>query len=140
LQKGSDKILSGNIIVVAKGNTSLPKDAISSHHIEMTNEGLKLHGRRYRDQGTGNHKYSSLDSSVTATGALILSSTRNATWLHLWGIDKVGLERATLLFPFRTGLSVPEWIVLGSNYGGVLSAGFWGHERMPWNEAMSWLS
>jgi hypothetical protein len=76
--------------------------------------------------------------------------------LHVWGLDDHGLERATRLFPFRTGLACPEWIVLGDAPGEILAAGsgvnqmlihqadiagrFWGHEWMPWNEAMSWLS
>jgi hypothetical protein len=89
-------------------------------------------------------------------GALIMSSTSDVTALHVWGLDDFGLERAVRLFPFRTGLAGPEWIVVGDTPGEILAAGsgtflvyvcltdvtvrFWGHEWMPWNEAMSWLS
>ena len=42
--------------------------------------------------------------------------------------DKDGLERASRLFPIRTGVAVPDWIIVGDKMdnfgaGGVKGAG-----------------
>jgi hypothetical protein len=61
------------------------------------------------------------------SGALILSSIDQKTILHIWGIDDHGLEHAARLFPFRTGLACPEWIILGDVStvpSGILAAGY----------------
>jgi hypothetical protein len=42
-----------NLIVVAKGKTSLPDNAISSQHLELRDDGLKIHGRLYTQRSTG---------------------------------------------------------------------------------------
>ncbi|CEH16659.1 hypothetical protein CBOM_06587 [Ceraceosorus bombacis] len=64
--------------------------------------------------------------------------------LLLCGNDASGIERAAKLFPVRTGLSVPEWIVIGpeadwSGIGAILGAG-WFDRRWQWSESMSWLA
>ncbi|PWN44852.1 hypothetical protein IE81DRAFT_240762 [Ceraceosorus guamensis] len=64
--------------------------------------------------------------------------------LLLYGNDASGIERAAKLFPVRTGLSVPEWIVIGpeadwSGIGAILGAG-WFDRRWQWSESMSWLA
>jgi len=55
----------------------------------------------------------------------------------------IGLERAARLFPIRTGIPVPDWIIVGGDggkgEGNVVSAGVWDSE-WNWNEAMSWSS
>jgi hypothetical protein len=56
-------------------------------------------------------------------GALILSTTGSGVTLHVWGLDKQGLESAARLFPFRTGLATPEWMVTGNTSGEILAAG-----------------
>ncbi|KAF9920816.1 hypothetical protein FBU30_009253 [Linnemannia zychae] len=54
------------------------------------------------------------------------------------GLDPQGLETAARLFPKRTGMLVPDWILTGSEMawkgaGGILSAGYWGNhwEYLP---------
>ena len=54
--------------------------------------------------------------------------TPGALMLFIFVQDDAGLERALRLFPIRTGVTVPDWIVLGSDAdsmgtGGVLAAG-----------------
>ncbi|KAF8964119.1 hypothetical protein BDZ97DRAFT_1758215 [Flammula alnicola] len=56
--------------------------------------------------------------------------------------DGSGLERALRLFPFRTGVAIPDWLVVGNKMdnfgaGGIEAAGVW---AMDWkfSEAMSW--
>ncbi|KAI0713279.1 hypothetical protein C8Q76DRAFT_621267 [Earliella scabrosa] len=61
--------------------------------------------------------------------------------LFLHGADASGLERGLRLFPIRTGVTVPDWILLGPDAdergsGGVKGAGVWGND-WGWNEAMS---
>lgn len=55
----------------------------------------------------------------------------------------VGLERAARLFPIRTGVPVPDWIMIGGDdgrgEGNVIAAGLWDSE-WNWNKAMSWSS
>ncbi|KAJ7285998.1 hypothetical protein C8J57DRAFT_1286459 [Mycena rebaudengoi] len=62
--------------------------------------------------------------------------------LFLLSTDSHGLERAGRLFPIRTGVSVPDWVITSSRAdqkgaGGVVGAGVWG-AGWSWN-VMSWL-
>ncbi|KAH7044264.1 hypothetical protein BKA57DRAFT_469111 [Linnemannia elongata] len=48
------------------------------------------------------------------------------------GLDPQGLETAARLFPKRTGMLVPDWIITGPEMawkgaGGILAAGYWGN-------------
>ncbi|KAF9150478.1 hypothetical protein BG015_007724 [Linnemannia schmuckeri] len=54
------------------------------------------------------------------------------------GLDPQGLETAARLFPKRTGMLVPDWIVTGPEMawkgaGGILATGYWGNhwEYLP---------
>ncbi|KAJ7184189.1 hypothetical protein C8R46DRAFT_1063195 [Mycena filopes] len=63
--------------------------------------------------------------------------------LFLLSTDTAGLERAGRLFPIRTGVTVPDWLITSSRAdsvgaAGVLGAGVWGI-GWGWNEVMSWL-
>ncbi|KAJ3842899.1 hypothetical protein F5878DRAFT_348438 [Lentinula raphanica] len=64
-------------------------------------------------------------------------------FLQSTGSSDLGLERATRLFPIRTGVPVPDWIIVGEHgyrgEGNVAAAGVWDSE---WNlnRAMSWSS
>ena len=46
--------------------------------------------------------------------------------LFLAGTDDEGLERALRLFPFRTGVPVPDWVVIGREADKVGAAGVLG--------------
>ncbi|KIK63771.1 hypothetical protein GYMLUDRAFT_71889 [Collybiopsis luxurians FD-317 M1] len=54
-----------------------------------------------------------------------------------------GLERAARLFPIRTGVPVPDWIIVGGDggkgEGNVIATGLWNSE-WDWNAVMSWSS
>ncbi|KAJ6618285.1 hypothetical protein B0H10DRAFT_2164198 [Mycena sp. CBHHK59/15] len=63
--------------------------------------------------------------------------------LFLLSTDSAGLERAGRLFPIRTGVTVPDWLITSSRAeqtgaGGVIGAGVWG-VGWSWNEPLSWL-
>ncbi|KAH9901635.1 hypothetical protein C8Q73DRAFT_678452 [Cubamyces lactineus] len=78
------------------------------------------------------------------TAALILHphpSREDALLLLMHGTDAIGLERALRLFPIRTGITVPDWIIVTRQAdergtAGVEGAGVWGND-WSWNEAMS---
>ncbi|KAI0670663.1 hypothetical protein C8Q78DRAFT_1070204 [Trametes maxima] len=68
-------------------------------------------------------------------------SSTTSSLLFIHGNDVAGLERGLRSFPIRTGITVPDWIVVGSQAdkygsGGVEGAGVWGND-WSWNEAMS---
>lgn len=56
--------------------------------------------------------------------------------------DDSALERAVRLFPFRTGVAVPDWIVVGPmmdelGAAGIEGAGVWDND-WKLNAAMTW--
>uniref|UniRef100_D8PW24 Peptidase S9 prolyl oligopeptidase catalytic domain-containing protein n=1 Tax=Schizophyllum commune (strain H4-8 / FGSC 9210) TaxID=578458 RepID=D8PW24_SCHCM len=66
------------------------------------------------------------------------------TKIYLYAADVAGLERLGRLFPIRTGVKVPGWMVVGpemdtKSSGGILGAGFFGTGG-EWNVGMSWFS
>jgi hypothetical protein len=91
------------------------------------------------------HKY-----EQPGTGVIFLapSPTRTRTPLYISGMDIPGLKRAAWSVPFRTGLTIPDYFVIGEEYGdpstgwtaddgapyggagtkgpgGILAAGYW---------------
>lgn len=72
--------------------------------------------------------------TAPSTGVLFLHphpTNAEALTLFVYGTDESGLERALRLFPVRTGVTVPDWIVVGPQAdargtGGVQSAGYVG--------------
>ncbi|GJJ12463.1 hypothetical protein Clacol_006705 [Clathrus columnatus] len=86
-------------------------------------------------------------TSESSIGMLFLHlnpfSSKNLV-LFVVGTDNVGLERsAKTLLPFRTGVPLPEFLVLGPNTdhrasGGLRGAGFW-NRHWGWSEEMAWL-
>ncbi|KAI9056689.1 hypothetical protein FKP32DRAFT_1682226 [Trametes sanguinea] len=93
------------------------------------------------------------DGSLSLKGRLLNEPSMAALFLHphpshaeslalfIYGADLAGLERALRAFPIRTGVTVPDWIVLSGRAdsvgtGGVEGAGVWGND-WGWNEAMS---
>lgn len=67
----------------------------------------------------------------------------NANILFLSAEDEAGMESIVNLFPIRTGVAVPDWVIVSKTTGvvgaaGVKGAGVWGN-GWRWNEATSWL-
>ncbi|THV08034.1 hypothetical protein K435DRAFT_815267 [Dendrothele bispora CBS 962.96] len=83
--------------------------------------------------------------SVPGTGILFLHPhpmNKDAKMLLLQSTDAIGLEKAARLFPVRTGVAVPDWIIVGPDSdrmgaAGIFSAGVWS-SGWTWNEPMSW--
>ncbi|KZT20258.1 hypothetical protein NEOLEDRAFT_1165105 [Neolentinus lepideus HHB14362 ss-1] len=98
----------------------------------IENGSLRLQGRAFDQASTGaiflhpNPNY--LDSSI----------------VFLLGHDDEGLERVARLFPIRTGVTVPDWLITGTladsqGAAALHGAGVWDQE-WAWNERMSWLN
>lgn len=87
---------------------------------------MRISNRKYEKSGTG-------------TIFLGPSAARTRLCLIVAGIDEIGLLRATWSIPFRTGIQVPDYLIVGDPYGdpatgwtgthqregGILAAGFW---------------
>ena len=64
-------------------------------------------------------------------GAIYLHPlARSRALIIICGTDEVGLEKAAKLFPYRTGVGQPDWIVVGSKMGvqgmqGVKAMGYY---------------
>lgn len=92
--------------------------------------------------------------SEPGTGTLFLapSAARTRLCLIVAGIDETGLLRAVWTIPFRTGLQVPDFVIVGPPYGdpstgwtgdrhregGILAAGFW-NNTWGFDHAMGYL-
>lgn len=80
-----------------------------------------------------------------STGVLFVRPTpAHGRVVYVVGTDVDGLERALRLFPFRTGVPVPEWIAIGKDaderaIGGVLGAGFL-DRTARWSDRVGWTS
>ncbi|CAG8432933.1 6079_t:CDS:10 [Diversispora eburnea] len=60
------------------------------------------------------------------------------------GTDEKGLDQVTRLFPKRTGVPIPDWIITGpetswKGVGGLLGAGFWDN-KWKFNDAIGYLT
>uniref|UniRef100_A0A8H8CMV3 Peptidase S9 prolyl oligopeptidase catalytic domain-containing protein n=1 Tax=Psilocybe cubensis TaxID=181762 RepID=A0A8H8CMV3_PSICU len=67
---------------------------------------------------------------------------RQSLMLFMLYTDKSALEKLVRLFPFRTGVGVPDWLVVGEKMdsfgaGGVEAAGVWNND-WKLSESMSW--
>jgi len=122
----------GNLIVIGRPNSSFAAWLIAQNKTPFTSDedGLSLNGYRLKNPDLGVvflHPHIHPDSSV----------------LFVLGTDDHGLERAARLFPIRTGVATPDWLVIGGaadcvGAAGVLGAGVWGR-NFSWNSAMSWI-
>ncbi|KAF7778870.1 hypothetical protein Agabi119p4_3215 [Agaricus bisporus var. burnettii] len=79
------------------------------------------------------------------TGIMLLHphpTTPDALMMLMIGNNIAALERIGRLFPIRTGITTPSWIMVGPltdalGAAGVTGAGVWGH-GWTWNEGFSW--
>ncbi|KAI0781232.1 hypothetical protein BD413DRAFT_600635 [Trametes elegans] len=119
----------GNAIFLGLGAFAKSVLAQGKTAFGVQDDDLALRGRRLNEP---------------STAALFLHphpSREESLLLFLHGADAEGLERGLRLFPIRTGVTVPDWIVVGSQAdargsGGVEGAGVWGND-WSWSEALS---
>ncbi|THH31747.1 hypothetical protein EUX98_g2437 [Antrodiella citrinella] len=128
LQQGS--LGPGNVVVVGGSTNSLAKALLLQHKTPF-----------------------SLSANILTLNGEVVDKSAAALFLHphpesaaglvllMYADTEDALERAGRLFPIRTGVTVPDWLVIGNaadkiGAAGVLGAGVWGHE-WTWNEALS---
>jgi hypothetical protein len=129
----------GNVVVVGGAQAPFTKSGLSQNKTCFTlQDGLiTLRGRSLVDAGQG-----TLSSPCfLQIPKLTLLITRGIMFLHphptrsegtmlfMFGSDASGLEQAARLFPIRTGVTVPDWLLV-SKYsdrvgaGGTMGAGY----------------
>ncbi|KAJ7074338.1 hypothetical protein C8F01DRAFT_1043491 [Mycena amicta] len=110
----------GNILII--GNTSFPDLA----------DILKDSQTPFR---VDNHKIILQDTVLDEAGLGILflhphPGNKMGQILFLLGTDSTGLERAGRLFPIRTGVTVPDWLITSSPADQIGAAGILGAGRV----------
>ncbi|EUC55212.1 alpha/beta hydrolase family protein [Rhizoctonia solani AG-3 Rhs1AP] len=107
-----DGTLEGRSVVVIGGHHNKYGMTVRSSPLQVSSDGMiHVAGERYGGAGIG---------------ALSLHEHH----LYMDAFDPSGYERILRMFPLRTGVPGPEWMIVGPDcdtkgYGGVLAAGFW---------------
>lgn len=117
-QRASGLLGDGNVVVIGgSGNTFLTTLLREKRTPFELNDGrLSVRGRAVKETSSAVflHPHPTSSSGLT---------------LFMFSETEAGLERALRLFPLRTGLAVPDWIVVGEHadsmgMGGVEAAGY----------------
>jgi len=127
----------GNIVVIGGAQTTFVQKHLNDAESAFTFEdgSWRLNGRSFSDPSLA-----------------ILFLQPHPTWsegkaLYLMSSDYAGLERAARLFPSRSGIVGPDWVVVGpgadrKGAAGIRGAGVWKtsmSQSWSWSEQMSWL-
>ncbi|KAI8619925.1 hypothetical protein BC830DRAFT_1101631 [Chytriomyces sp. MP71] len=91
-----------------------PKDNIFTRRRE-TEGGAKM----VKFLESGGFQIDTKKYEAAGTGMLFLapSPTRTLMGMYITGVDELGFKRAVWSIPFRTGLMVPDYLVVGDEYG-----------------------
>lgn len=126
--------LKGNIVVIGSPSSKLASDILRTRRTAFESNGyqLTLNGQVASGPGIGSGKvYTSwFHSNFIGPAALFLhphpDSTVKAHTLFILSNDSRALERAARLFPIRTGVVGPSWLLVGSQADYVGAAGVLG--------------
>lgn len=131
----------GNMVVIGCADSLLVKDLLRRSQSEWSHEGgaWVLNDKKF-DNPTSGLLFLVKRTSIITNTALFLQSS-----------DPGGLERALRLFPIRTGVLVPDWLVVDGRAdrigaGGAEGAGVWGsagrsnNGKWGFNDRMSWFN
>ncbi|KAG9297457.1 hypothetical protein G9A89_020858 [Geosiphon pyriformis] len=110
----------------------------------VTGEVLENRPSEVKFEKDGSYKISNKHYQEKGTGILFLHPFNGQLALIIAGIDSKGLDIAAKLFPKRTGVPIPDWIIVGPEIswkgaGGLLGAGFWDNQ-WNYNPAIAYLS
>jgi len=121
----------GNMVVFGNPQTPFTRWCLTRQHsaFEIDVKPFKLNGKPLED----------------SPGILFLHQHpeyRRANVLFMLGDDS-GIERAARLFPIRTGITAPDWLVIGASTdlvgaAGLIGAGVWAR-KWEWDDRGSWL-
>ncbi|CAE7103382.1 unnamed protein product [Rhizoctonia solani] len=121
-----DESLEGRNVVVIGGHHNKYGMTVRSSPLQVSSDGcITVEGKRYSGSGIG---------------ALSLHKHH----LYMDAFEPSGYERILRMFPLRTGVPGPEWMIVGpdcdtQSYGGLLAAGFWDRDG-GLSESMSYLA
>ncbi|KAH9911416.1 uncharacterized protein B0H18DRAFT_1062622 [Fomitopsis serialis] len=126
----TESLGTANIVVVTNGKGDFAQSLLSQERTAFTldNRTLLLRGKP-------------LGAKSAALFLHPHPSASDASILFVYTQDEVGLERGLRLFPIRTGVPIPHWVVITDHAdkmraGGIEGAGVWGN-TWSWNEGMS---
>ena len=109
-----DTLLDGNVISLGTADQNAYLQQIS--HLPHLTHPYPIHTRKGRIEvkdSKGFHYYQG-----AGIGAIYLHPlARSRLGLVICGTDGDGLDRAARLFPYRTGVGQPDWIMVGSKMG-----------------------
>ena len=105
-----DSLLEGNVISIGASDQNTYLQQISRPPYLMHPFPIDANKERIRVLGSkGFHKYKG-----EGVGAIYLHPlARSRLALVICGTDEEGLDRAARLFPYRTGVGQPDWIIVG---------------------------
>jgi len=105
-----DGLLEGNVISIGASDQNVYLQQISRPPYLMRPFPIDANKERIRVLGpTGFHRYGG-----AGVGAIYLHHlARSRLALIICGTDEEGLDRAARLFPYRTGVGQPDWIIVG---------------------------
>lgn len=115
-----DETVEGNIVLIGGGRDNLLGRVWGvDWKVDvrfLSSDGFSIHGKVFEVPGQG---LLYLAPNPTDSKGLTLV---------LGGIGYEGLESAYKLFPLRTGVPIPDWVVTSPDRteGGIVAAGFWG--------------
>ncbi|KAJ3076034.1 hypothetical protein HDU98_005983 [Podochytrium sp. JEL0797] len=95
-----------------------PKDNLFTRRREKEG-GAEGNAKLVKFLESGGFQIESKKYEAPGTGMLFLapSPTRTLMGMYITGIDELGFKRAVWTIPFRTGLMVPDYLVVGDEYG-----------------------
>ncbi|KAI0028355.1 hypothetical protein K488DRAFT_89825 [Vararia minispora EC-137] len=125
----------GNIIAIGTRSSAFVRRALGRYN-GVFEFGDSIDGPRLQFRG---------ESMNPEDGAIFLQAhphTTSAAMLFIIADDDSALDRVTRLFPLRTGIATPDWLVIqplvdSVGAAGVKSAGMF-DEYWGYNEAMAW--
>jgi len=119
----------GNMVVVGCADSAVVKDILISGQSDWSYKSgaWALNDRRFDrpSSGASGRWYAGCMLNVCLAGLLFLvkkASSSNAV-LFLQSTDPQGLERVLRLFPIRTGVTVPDWLVVDGRADRIGAAG-----------------
>ncbi|THH05576.1 hypothetical protein EW145_g4691 [Phellinidium pouzarii] len=131
--------MKGSLIIIGGAENTFARSLLQvTPQRRLTEFGIGENGEwLFRDQPLS--RFESLGIMFTHPHPMSAESAA----VFLAGTDTSGLERALRLFPLRTGIAVPDWVIIGLTAdrlgaGGVVGAGVW-NSSWKWSEAMSWM-
>ncbi|KAJ3009455.1 UNVERIFIED_CONTAM: hypothetical protein HDU68_002701 [Siphonaria sp. JEL0065] len=95
-----------------------PKDNLFTRRREKEG-GAEGNAKLVKFLESGGFQIDTKKYEAPGTGMLFLapSPTRTLMGMYITGIDELGFKRAVWTIPFRTGLMVPDYLVVGDEYG-----------------------